>query len=346
VIPRPPRPLRLLALGLGLALVLAACGSSGPETAAQVDGEVITTERLAADAEMFAFLTGLSGSPCGQPAEGETQTSACNRLTLANLIQEGLVKAYAAEHGVEADPKAVTDAISQVEAAVGGPQALDTELAGAGLTREALVALAERLLLFNAVQEAIAAEAVTDEQVREIYEQDSASYTTVEVAHILVDSRAKAEEVAAEATPKGFAELAAKWSTDQASAANGGSLGKTVESAFRARFDPTFVEAALALQPGEISEPVRTGFGWHVIHLISRELVPLATVRDQIVMQAGVQAFSDWMRERLRTAEISVNPRYGTFDPETGEVLPVRSTDAGASGAAGPTAGAGSPTGP
>jgi hypothetical protein len=69
-------------------------------------------------------------------------------------------------------------------------------------------------------------------------------------------------------------------------------------------------------------------------------------VRDQIVMQAGVQAFSDWMRERLRTAEISVNPRYGTFDPETGEVLPVRSTDAGASGADGPTAGAGSPTGP
>jgi hypothetical protein len=52
------------------------------------------------------------------------------------------------------------------------------------------------------------------------------------------------------------------------------------------------------------------------------------------------------MRERLRTAEISVNPRYGTFDPETGEVLPVRSTDAGASGADGPTAGAGSPTGP
>ena len=337
-----PRPLRLLALGL--ILVLAACGSSGPGTAARVDGKVITTERLAADAKMFAFLTGISGSPCGQPVEGETQTSACNRLTLANLIQEDLVKAYAAEHDVRTDPKAVTDAISQVEAAVGGPQALDAQLAGAGLTREALVALAERLLLFNAVQEAIAAEAVTDEQVRQIYEQDPASYTTIEVAHILVDSRAKAEEIAAEATPKDFADLAAKWSTDQASAANGGSLGKVVESAFRARFDPTFVEAALALQPGEISAPVRTGFGWHVIYLVSRELVPLADVRDQIVAQAGGQAFSDWMHERLRTAEISVNPRYGTFDAQTGEVLPVRSTST--SGASGPTAGVGSPTGP
>lgn len=337
-----PRPLRLLGLGLALVLVLAACGSSAPGTAASVDGKVITTERLAADAEMFAFLTGISGSPCGQPAEGETQTSACNRLTLANLIQEDLVKAYAAEHGVKTDPKTVTDAISQLEAAVGGPQALDAQLADAGLTRAALVALAERLLLFDAVWEAIAAETLTDARVREIYEQDPAAYTTIEVAHILVDSRARAEEVAAEATPETFADLAARWSTDTASAASGGSLGPMVESAFRARFDPTFVEAALALQPGGISEPVKTGFGWHVIHLVSRELVPLADVRDQIVAQAGGQAFSDWMRERLRTAEISVNPRYGRFDPTTGEVLPVRTTGTGTSG---PT-GSGSPTGP
>jgi foldase protein PrsA len=343
-----PRSLRLPGLGLVLvlALALAACGSSAPGTAARVDGKVITAERLAADARMFAFLTGISGSPCGQPAQGETQASACNRLTLANLIQEDLVKAYAAEHGVRTDPKAVDDAIAGVEAAVGGPQALDAQLAGAGLSREALVALAERLLLFDAVRESIAAETLTDARVREIYEQDPASYTTVEVAHILVDSRAKARDIAAEATPKGFADLAAKWSTDQASAANGGSLGPMPESAFRAQLDPTFVEAALALQPGEISGPVRTTFGWHVIYLISRELVPLDQVRDQIVAQAGGQAFSDWMHERLRSAEISVNPRYGTFDPETGEVLPVRSTDPGASGPSGATAGAGSPTGP
>lgn len=344
MIPRPLRSLGLLALAL--ALVLAACGSSGPGTAARVDGSVITDERLAADAAMFAFLTGISGAPCGQPAEGETQTAACNRLTLANLIQEDLVKAYAAEHGVETDPQAVTDAISQVEAAVGGPQALDAQLAGAGLTREALVALAERLLLFDAVRDAIAAETVTDERVREIYEQDPASYTMIEVAHILVDSRAKARQIAAEATPENFADLAAEWSTDTASAANGGSLGPVVESAFRAGFDPTFVEAALALAPGEISGPVRTSFGWHVIELVSRELVPLADVREQIVAQAGGQAFSDWMHERLRTAEISVNPRYGTFDPATGEVQPVRSTGAGASGASGAPAGAGSSTGP
>ncbi len=326
---------RVLALALVLALAVAACGSSEGGTAARVDGRVITVDRLAADAAMFEFLTGLSGSPCGQPAPGESQGSACNRLTLANLIQEDLVKAYAAEHGVETDPEAVSDAIASVEQAVGGGAALDGRLAEAGLTREALVALAERLLLFQAVQDAVASETLTDERVRELYERDPAAYTTVEVAHILVASRAEAERIAARATTANFAELAAERSTDTGSAANGGSLGVMPESAFQARFDPTFVEAALALEPGQISEPVRTSFGWHVIELVSRELVPLEAVRDQIVAQESGRVFSDWMHERLREAEISVNPRFGTFDPETGEVLPVRSTST--AGPTGPT---------
>lgn len=325
--PRPPALARVPALALVLALVLAACaGGKNEDPAARVEGRVVSVERLAADAAMFEFLTGISGSPCGQPSAGESQESACNRLTLANLIQEELVKAYATEHGVRTDPQAVKDAIASVEQAVGGPAELDRRLAEADLTREDLVALAQRLLLFEAVREAIGAETVTDERVREIYEQDPASFTTVEVAHILVDTRAEAEEIAARATPKNFAELAAARSQDPGSAPNGGSLGPMVESAFVARFDPAFVRAALALEPGKISEPVRTDFGWHVIELVSRDLVPLDDVREQIVAQESGRAFSDWMHERLREATITVNPRFGRFDPETGEVLPVRST--------------------
>lgn len=332
-----PRSLRspALALALASALALAACGRGAQAPAARVEGSSVTVERLNADAAMFGFLTGISGAPCGQPAPGESQESACNRLTLANLIQEELVKAYAAEHDVRTDPQAVSDAIAAVEQAVGGADELDRRLAEADLTREELVALAERLLLFEAVRAAIGAETVTDERVREIYEQDPASFTTLEVAHILVEDRAEAEAIAARATPRNFADLAAERSQDPGSAANGGSLGPMMESAFVAGFDPTFVQAALALRPGEISEPVRTGFGWHVIELISRELVPLEAVRDQIVEQESGRAFSDWMHERLREAEITVNPRFGRFDPETGEVLPVRSTST--AGPTGPT---------
>ena len=170
---------------------------------------------------------------------------------------------------------------------------------------------------------------MTDEQVQELYDQNRAQYTTVEVAHILVQTRAEAEEVAREATPKNFADLAAERSQDTASAANGGSLGPTVEAAFTQQYDPAFAAAALELQPGQISAPVQTQFGWHVIQLLSRDVAPLEQVREQIASQAAAGAFQSWMQERLRSAEIRVNPRYGRLDRASGEVVAVRSTSTG-----------------
>lgn len=316
---------RALVLMLLATLLLAACDTAAPP-AVEVDGDAISNDQLAADAAMFDFLTGISGSPCGQPVEGETQDSACARLTLTNLIQELLVKHYATESGVVADPESVASAIEQIEGALGGPEALDAQLAERELTRAGLEALATRLLLFNTVQDAVAQDSVTDDRVQELYEQNLAQYTTVEVAHILVATQREADDVATEATPKNFADLAAERSLDTGSAANGGSLGPVVEATFVAQFDATFVEAALELQPGQISEPVQTQFGWHVIYLIGRQIAAIDDVREQIVATAGAEAFSAWMQDRLRTAEIRVNPRYGVLDRTTGEVVPVRST--------------------
>ncbi len=323
----PPslRP-RVLALALVAVLALAACDAA-ETSAAEVDGETITHEQLATDVKLFEFLTALSGSPCGQPVEGETQDSACARLTLTNLIQEDLVKHYAQVNSVVTDPTDVDNAMSQLETSLGGAAGLDKQLADSGLTRADLEALANRLLLFNAVQDAVTAEELTDERVQQIYDENITQYTTVEVAHILVDTRSEAEDVAAEATTKNFAALAKQRSQDPGSADNDGSLGPMVEATFVSQFDPTFVQAALALQPGQISEPVQTQFGWHVIYLMSREVAPLESVREQIVASAGAQAFTDWLQGQLTSAEIIVNPRYGVLDVATGQVTPVRSTN-------------------
>lgn len=319
---------RALVLMLVALLSLAACdGTESP--AAEIDGAEITNEQLAADQELFDFLTSLSGSTCGQPAEDETQDAACARLTLTNLIQEELVKGYADERDLVTDPDLLADAMGQIEGSVGGAEALDAQLAERDLTRAGFEAFASRLLLFNSVQTAVGEDEVTDERVQELYEQNRSQYTTVEVAHILVETRTEAEDVARQATPRNFADLASERSQDTASAANGGSLGPTVEAAFVQQYDPTFVATALELQPGQISEPVQTQFGWHVIELISREVAPLRQVSDQIVAQGASESFQAWMQERLRTAEIRVNPRYGELDRATGEVVPVRSTDTG-----------------
>jgi hypothetical protein len=318
-------PLRSFVLAVVAVLAVGAC-SRGPQPAATVDGEDITDAQLQRDMALYTFLTALNGGTCGQPIEGETAESACARFALTNGIREDLVKHYAQANDVAVTDATVSGVLTQLETSLGGAETLDQQLKGADLTRADLTAIAHRLLLFDEVQSEVGADSVTDEQLRQIYDADPSQYSTLEVSHILVESQKEAEQIAAEATPDNFAELAKERSTDTTSGQNGGSLGVMAETMFTSSFDPTFVEASLALEPGQISQPVQTQFGWHVIDLVSRDTQPFEQVRDQLLATESATAFDTWMRDQLKTAEITVNPKYGSFDEATGEVNPVRST--------------------
>jgi parvulin-like peptidyl-prolyl isomerase len=339
---------RWLLRALVLAVALAACAQSSSSVAASVGDSEISVDRLQADVDLYGFLTAISGAPCGSPVPGETDESACARFALGNDIREELAKTYAQEHDVTVEDQAVQDAMSQLETGLGGAEGLKKELDDAGVSRTQVQALAERLLLVSAVQQAVVQERLDDATLRQAYQNQLATFTMVEVAHILVKDRADAERIAAEVTPKTFAATAKKESIDPGSASNGGSLGSMSEADFRARFDQTFVDAALALQPGEISRPVHTQFGWHVIYLKTEDIAPFDDVREQLLASQGGSVFADWFAEQLDATTVDVNPRFGRFDPKTGQVLPVRSTaeESGQTGATGGTGSAGSGSAP
>ena len=71
----------------------------------------------------------------------------------------------------------------------------------------------------------------------------------------------KAEAVRAQVTPQNFADMVKKYSTDQTAAQNKGYLGVFPRGAMV----PAFSEATAALKPGEISQPVETQYGYHII---------------------------------------------------------------------------------
>jgi hypothetical protein len=335
------RPLLRTSVVVALAAVaLAACGDTTGAPAARVGDVEITDSQLRSDIPMFEFLTGLSGATCGMPVEGETEDAACARSVLANAIQEEIVKAYAVSHDLVVDPADVEAAITQLEQNVGGPEALDAQLEAGGVTRPELVAIAERLLLFGEVQEAVAAERADEAALRALYESALEQFTTVEVSHILLADRAEAQELADSATPETFAKLARRHSTDEASATAGGSLGSYSEAQFRQQFDPTFVEAALALEPGEISGVIPTQFGFHVIQLVRRDVASFEDAREQLSAQQAPEAYQAWLMGQFAELGVEVNPRYGRLDDATGEVVPIRSTreEPVGSGPTGPTA--------
>jgi peptidyl-prolyl cis-trans isomerase SurA len=114
----------------------------------------------------------------------------------------------------------------------------------------------------------------------------------IKTAHIMVgfnkyneqDAKARAAEIHSKLTAgEDFGKLARENSTDFNTAGNGGELSWFGSG----RFIPEFENAAFTLKnPGDISEPVLTPFGWHIIKLIDRrEIPPLDQVRDRLLAE-------------------------------------------------------------
>jgi PPIC-type PPIASE domain/SurA N-terminal domain len=307
-----------------LVFAASACGTTFRPPAAVVRGADITDGQLRESIPLFRFLASLRQAPCGNPSRTESAESACSRFVLTQLVTERLVRAYATAHGVTVSSTDVLDAIIPLEQQMGGHAALVKQLRAQGLSFADLRELAERLLLVQKVAQTVASNEISPRELHAQYRRDAIQFTIVHAAHILVHNHRAAVKIAAEATPQNFAELARRYSKDPGSAPRGGDLGETLAS----QLDPTFVRAALSLRPGQISGPVHTQFGWHVIMLISVRRVPFSQARGRIVGQLAGQAFTSWLRRQYASGSIDVNPRYGRFDPKQDQILPITCTAA------------------
>jgi len=130
----------------------------------------------------------------------------------------------------------------------------------------------------------------------------------IKASHILVKEEANAKSIAAKITAgddKAFAEAAKANSLDPGSKDDGGSLGYFG----RGQMVPQFEEAAFKLKKGEISAPIETQFGWHIIKVEDRREKPapkipeFAAVKDRIIaslMHKKAQETLDGLRAKAQ----------------------------------------------
>lgn len=157
---------------------------------------------------------------------------------------------------------------------------------------------------------------VTDEKVQEAYDAqfgDADQGQEYNAAHILLETEDEAKAVKEELDGGAdFAELAKEKSTGP-SAQNGGDLGWFSAG----QMVPAFEEAVAGMEPGTVSDPVETQFGWHVIKLNetrAAEAPPLDQVRDQIAQQLEQQGIQAKIDEMIGGAEIERSADEG-LDP-------------------------------
>src|ERR1700722_19524478 len=148
--------------------------------------------------------------------------------------------------------------------------------------------------------------ATTDEAMKKVYEDASkqiAGEQEVHARHILVETEDEAKAIEEE-LKKGadFAELAKKKSKDPG-ASDGGDLGFFTKE----QMVPEFSAVAFALEPGKISDPVKSQFGWHIIKVEekrNRKAPDFEQVKAQIETYVARKAQADYVAKLRETAKV------------------------------------------
>jgi foldase protein PrsA len=304
------------ALLLGTAL--AACSGGG--AVVTVNGEPISKS---------AFEDKLEGSPGA-------------RNTLQQLVQETLILQYAKNNNITV----TDDEISKRESDLKGnfpSGSWDEMLKARGLTEDDVKqALREQIILDKALQKSVT---ITPAAVKSYFDKNHAAFDKpeqVKARHVLVHDLATANKVeAALKSGQNFADVAKQYSTDPGSKDKGGELGLFR----RGQMVPAFDKVAFSMKPGEISPPVKSPFGYHIIQVEAvqpGQKATLANSTDRITAMLRQQQEAPLIQPFLQSLQqkatiVVVDPRFADLFPSPPPGAAVPSSAASTAPSAAPT---------
>ena len=172
---------------------------------------------------------------------------------------------------------------------------------------KARLAFARNRLLMDNLLASEGKAAATDDAMKKVYDEASKQIEgeqEVHARHILVETEDEAKAVEAE-LKKGadFATLAKAKSKDPGGASDGGDLGFFTKD----QMVPEFSAVAFSLEPGKISDPVKTQFGWHIIKVEekrNRKAPDFAQVKPQIENYVTRKAQAEYVAKLREGANI------------------------------------------
>jgi parvulin-like peptidyl-prolyl isomerase len=305
------RPVGFLVRGLRVRSAVAATVNEESILWSEVDAEIA---RAAAQ-----FQVNLSGP------DAEKQRAELSRLVLDQLIDQRLILQAARKRGVQVSEAAVRAEIDRIKKNFGTEEEFAQALAQRGLTMEDVRRLLRVNLTVRALLPLVAKVDVPEAEVRKSFEARRAQFDQpeqVRASHILIrvadpkqDARAKQTIVLIQgrlAKGEKFADLARQYSEDPGSKEKGGDLGFFARGAMVKEFD----QVAFSLAPGQVSAPVRTQFGYHLIQVQEKKPAKKATyeevaarIREELTQERQESLFQKWLAEERKGATIKKLPR-------------------------------------
>lgn len=294
------------------------------KVAAVVNRDIITLSEVQQRAA--PELSRLNAADPSKRAEMRAQLM---KTALDTLIGEKLMEAQIAELGISATEGQVDELVNDVRRQnnLTEPGQLEEALTAEGLTMPKYRDILRKRILRDQLLRAKVGPKVkvTEEDLKAAYNQYARAEgedSEVHARHILVSvdpkateeqvaaARKKAEGIAQEARREGmdFASLA-RARSEGPSAADGGDLGWFKRGVMVAAFE----KVAFNLKEGEVSEPVRTNFGWHVLKVEERRSVAAAPYEEmrpklesKLVEQKTEKFLEQYVQELRQKASVDV----------------------------------------
>lgn len=314
----------LLRVATGACLLLLSAGLLAAEAplAAKVNGVGISKQRL--DKGLEAYLEQQKKDPKALDAD---QTKAMRAKVLEILISQELLWQEAQRRKMVATDEETAQAVQQFRNKFKDKVVYERRIKDAGFTDASFAEdIKQRLSVKRLIGEGVTKSIkVSDQEMHDYYKANPDQFKSperVRVRHILIkvaeeadqktreEAKKKIESILEKARKKDadFAELAKTYS-EGPSAKHGGDLGFQP----RGRLVPAFEKVAFSLKPGEISDVVKTRFGYHIIKLEAREkegLIPEKSVSRQLraflLQKKAQQALLDLMKKLRGEAQVQI----------------------------------------
>jgi peptidyl-prolyl cis-trans isomerase C len=184
---------------------------------------------------------------------------------------------------------------------------------------------AQQQVIMQAFMENKAKNLVSDADLKKAYDEKAAAAKNeeeVKARHILVEKEEDAKKISEQLKKGGdFDKIAKEKSTDKGSGERGGDLGWFTKD----KMVPEFANAAFKLKKGEVSDPVKSDFGWHIIKLEDRRPVQMASfdeMKESLRSELTNKAIQGYVEGLLKTADIKYFDESGKEKAFSRELAP------------------------
>ena len=277
---------RYMLVAIALALIILTTGCGKGDVVAKVEGKAITKDQL------YDLLVEQNGEQ-----------------VLDSMISERIIELEIKKQKIKVDKKEIEQELEKLKEQHGGEEGLNMIMMQYGMDLEALK---DNIAMNLKLKKLIGPEIdISEEEMSEYYEENKEALgeaEQVQARHILVETEEEAEEISGKLkSGEDFTELAKKHTLDEGSKEAGGDLGFFGKGVMAKEFE----KSAFELKPNEISEPVKTEHGYHIIEVLEKKEAKIPSYEDvkddieEMLLEQKISVeYGNWYQKKLEEYEV------------------------------------------